>query len=122
MLENNDLLLDSSLVDQYIFAEKNARYVSVGDHNFNTYRDGSRYKLIRRYNLKNVLHPKYDKFDDPPIFDIAIIQMFIPIMFKFYRHARPLCLPNPFDYKEKSDGLVAAWGTTEYGGKITNIK
>ena len=40
-----------------LVAEKRVRFVSIGDHDTSTVRDGSKYKLVARYRRRDVTHP-----------------------------------------------------------------
>lgn len=116
----------SSQVRQYLFkladiSEKRVLYVSVGDHDTSTIRDGSRYKLVSKYRAHEVSHPEYSGKTDTPAYDVAVLKLRVRIRFNSFRSAnvRPICLPNPYEFRDSGMALVAGWGNTNYSGQFS---
>jgi len=60
---------------------RRANYVSVGDHNYTSFRDGGRMKKILRYSTFKAIHPNYTQVNQSaiPVNDVAVIKMMVPV-------------------------------------------
>ncbi len=99
-----------------MFAAVTAKFVSLGDSDYGTVLDGSRFSAVLPYNYDDARHPQFT-YEGParvPNYDVAIIQLQIPVVFANFANARPLCLPSPTVNVVSAEGIVAGWGVLEY--------